>query len=80
MHDLMVLGDDISSYVAAAVGIKVGLKTIHITDNSLKSLSRNDIFFIAGTTPITGFGDGEIPNYLLKELNIELEDILSPLK
>ncbi len=80
MHDLMVLGDDISSYVAAAVGIKVGLKTIHITDNSLKSLSRNDIFFIAGTTPITGFGDGEIANYLLKELNIELEDILSPLK
>ncbi len=56
MHDLMVLGDDISSYVAAAVGIKVGLKTIHITDNSLKSLSRNDIFYRQGLHQLPDLG------------------------
>lgn len=56
MHDLMVLGDDISSYVAAAVGIKVGLKTIHITDNSLKSLSRNDIFLSPGPHQLPDLG------------------------
>ncbi len=56
MHDLMVLGDDISSYVAAVVGIKVGLKTIHITDNSLKSLSRNDIFYRQGLHQLPDLG------------------------
>jgi len=79
MHDLMVIGDDVSSYIAAAVGAKFGLNTVHIAEHNFKDMFLNDIFFNADVFPITGFGEGQSVNSVLKELGIELENILSPL-
>jgi len=73
MHDLVVIGDDLSSYIAAAVGVKFGLKTLHIVEHSLKEMSLSDIFFNADPSPVTGFGDGQSVISLFKELGIKIE-------
>lgn len=72
MHDLMIIGDDLSSYIAAAVGIKFGLNTVHLTEHNLKEMSINDIFFNADPSPVTGFGDAQSAISLFNELGIKI--------
>ncbi len=73
MHDLMVIGDDLSSYIAAAVAVKFGLNTVHLTEHNLKEISINDIFFNADPSPITGFGDSQSAISLFNELGINID-------
>ncbi|HPD55628.1 MAG TPA: hypothetical protein P5294_00635 [Smithellaceae bacterium] len=72
MHDLIIIGDDLSSYVAAAVGIKFGLNTVHLTEHNLKEMSINDIYFNADSSPITGFGEDQSAISLFNELGIKI--------
>jgi phytoene dehydrogenase-like protein len=78
MHDLIVIGDDISSYIAAAVAVKYGLDTVHIAQHKLEEMSIDGIYFNADPSVITELGKGQTASALLKELKIDAEDTLYP--
>ncbi|HDS05431.1 MAG TPA: hypothetical protein ENN95_00145, partial [Deltaproteobacteria bacterium] len=78
MHDLIVIGDDISAYVAASVAVKYGLDTVHIARHNLEEMSIDGIYFNADPSVITELGKGQSASALLKELKIDAEDILFP--
>lgn len=79
MHDLIVIGDDISSYIAASVAVKYGLDTVHIAQHKLEEMSIDGIYFNADPSVVTELGKGQSANALLKELKIDAEDTLYPL-
>ena len=78
MHDLIVIGDDISSYAAASVAVKYGLDTVHIARHNLEEMSIEGIYFNADPSVVTELGKGQSASALLKELKIDAEDILFP--
>jgi phytoene dehydrogenase-like protein len=74
MYDLIVIGDDLSSYVAAAVATGCGLNTALLTevDNS-GTYSDGDFSFNFDPTPLSGFGNNQLCFSLLDALNIPLD-------
>src|SRR4030043_991885 len=75
MYDLIVIGDDISSYIASTVASHYGLNTAHISKHNIESAySAGDYFFNLDPAPMTGFGINQTGHSLLSELNISLTD------
>lgn len=73
MYDLIVIGDDLSSYVAAAMACQQNVKTLLISENALGGLKLiGDFVFNLDPTPITGLGQNEQGWRVLKELGIEI--------
>ena len=75
MYDLIVIGDDFSSYIAAAVASHYGLSTVHIAqnDSSVKNTIGGYAFNIDSTL-LTGFAANQIGLSLFTELNIPLTE------
>jgi len=72
MYDLIVIGDDLSSHVAAAVATRYGLSTALIAENGLGDTAIiGDYVFNLDTMPITGIGSNQTILSLLAELDIE---------
>ncbi len=71
MYDLIVIGDDLSSYIAAAVASHYGLSTLHIAQNDSSVKNTIDGYALnIDPTPLTGFGVNQTGFSLLAELNI----------
>jgi hypothetical protein len=73
MYDLIVIGDDISSYITSAVASHYGLNTAHIAKHNIESTySLSDYFLNLDPMPLTGFGLNQTGYSLFSELNIPL--------
>jgi phytoene dehydrogenase-like protein len=71
MYDLIVIGDDLSSHVAAAVAARYGLSTALIAESGLgDTFIIGDFVFNVDTTPIAGLGTNQTLLSLLAELDI----------
>ncbi len=71
MYDLIVIGDDLSSHVAAAYASQNGLHTLLIAEGGLGGLYLLDDFvFNIDPTPLTGLGPEQLGISTLAELGI----------
>jgi len=71
MYDLIVIGDDLSSHVAAAVAARYGLSTALIAESGLgDTFIIGNFVFNIDPTPITGMGTNQTLLSLLAELDI----------
>jgi len=78
MYGLIVIGDDLSSHVAAAVSSGNGMKTVLLSENGIGSACFvGDLTFNTDTAPLTGFGENQVCSSLLTKLGISLEANLS---
>lgn len=80
MYDLIVIGDDLSSHIAAAVASSKGIKTALISENGLAgSCVIGDLVFDIDMTPFSGLRENQILFSLLKDLGISPEiNLLNP--
>jgi len=80
MYDLIVIGDDLSSHIAAAVASSKGIKTALISENGIaSSCVIGDLVFNTDMTPLSGLGENQIFFSLLKDLNISPDiNLLNP--
>ena len=71
MYDLIVIGDDLSSHVAAAYASQNGLQALLIAEGGLGGLYLLDDFvFNIDSTPLTGLGPEQLGLSVLAELGI----------
>jgi phytoene dehydrogenase-like protein len=71
MHDLIVVGDDLSSHVAAAIAAGYGLDTALVAPSGTGGIYLlEDIAFNIDPTPLSGFGSAQAFLTLLAELDI----------
>ena len=72
MYDLIVIGDDLSSHVAAAVSSRNGINTALLSESKIgEEVSLNgDSVFNIDPTPLTGFGENQTCRSLLDQLDI----------
>jgi phytoene dehydrogenase-like protein len=71
MYDLIVIGDDLSSHVAAAVAARYGLSTALIAESALgDTFIVGDFVFNIDPTPINGMGTNQSLLSLLAGLDI----------
>lgn len=77
MYGLIVIGDDLSSHVAAAVASGKGIKTALLAENGMGDVCFiGDLAFNIDTTPLMGFGDNQNCLSALARLDIPVERIL----
>jgi phytoene dehydrogenase-like protein len=75
MYDLIVIGDDLASHVAAAYAGHNGLSTLLIAESGLGGLQLiGDFVFNIDPAPLTGLGPGEAGGRLLAEMDIALPE------
>ncbi|NLN38555.1 MAG: hypothetical protein GX155_03070 [Smithella sp.] len=81
MYDLIVIGDDLSSHVAAAAAGRHGLTTLLVAEAGTGGLKvAGDFVFNVDPAPATGLGPGQTAGNILAELGISLpEDHADPL-
>jgi phytoene dehydrogenase-like protein len=73
MHDLIVIGDDLSSHVAAALAARYGLDTVLVAERGTGGICVfEDFVFNIDPTPLSGFGVNQTCLKLLAELDIPL--------
>jgi len=72
MYGLIVIGDDLSSHVAAAVASRHGINTALLSESEIgEEISvAGDFVFNIDYTPVTGLGTGQTIFSLLAELDI----------
>jgi phytoene dehydrogenase-like protein len=71
MHDLIVIGDDLSSHVAAAVAAGYGFDTVLVAEHGAGgNCLLGDFIFNIDPTPLSGFGANQTCLALLAELDI----------
>lgn len=71
IYDVIVIGDDLSSYVAAAESAAGGMKTALLSETGMEDTAViGDVSFHIDPTPLSGFVFSEAGNLLLKKLNI----------
>jgi phytoene dehydrogenase-like protein len=81
MYDLIVIGDDIASYVAAAVASSNGINTALLSESGVgeEIFLNNDLVFNVDPTPMTGFGENQAGGSLLEKIDIFMEsNLLNP--
>ena len=80
MYGLIVIGDDLSSHIAAAIASSKGIKTALIAENGMAgSCVIGDLAFNTDTTPFAGLGENQNFSSLLKDMGILPEtSLLNP--
>lgn len=83
MYDLIVIGDDLSSHIAAAVASRQNIKTVLLAESGLGEICTIGGFtFNIDPLPLTGFGENQICQSILTKLGIlpieEQGDLLNP--
>ena len=77
MYGLIVIGDDLSSHVAAAVACSYGIKTALLSESGMGDVCFiGDLAFNGDHTPLTGFGENQIGLSLLTALGVSPENVL----
>lgn len=82
MFDVIVIGSDLSSLIAALLAARYGRKVLLVSECGLDDcLARSGYTFNIDPLPWSGFGTGQIFSKLLSELNIPLPETsrVSPL-
>jgi phytoene dehydrogenase-like protein len=75
MYDVIVIGSDLSSLIAALLSARYGRKTLLLDECGLgECLTVSDYTFNIDPLPWSGFGNGQMFTKLLSELNIPLPD------
>lgn len=75
MYDVIVIGDDLSSHVAAATACRHGLKTLLIAETGTGGLKvLDDFVFNIDPVPATGLGADQPAGKILTELGIPLPE------
>ncbi|MCL2669988.1 MAG: hypothetical protein FWE89_04820, partial [Syntrophaceae bacterium] len=75
MYDLIIIGQDISTAVAALAAARRGLKTILIREEASQTCLREGGYaFPADTSPITGLGLGQPLEELFAEWDLSLAE------
>ena len=75
MYDVIVIGSDLSSFIAALLSARYGRKTLLLSECALgDSLTFSGYTFNIDPFPWSGFGAGQIFTKLYSELNIPLPD------
>ena len=75
MYDVIVIGSDLSSFIAALLSARYGRKTLLLSECALgDSLTFSGYTFNIDPFPWSGFGAGQIFTKLFSELNIPLPD------
>jgi len=75
MYDVIVIGSDLSSFIAALLSARYGRKTLLLSECALgDSLTLSGYTFNIDPFPWSGFGTGQIFTKLFSELNIPLPD------
>ena len=75
MYDLIVIGDDLASHVAAATACQNGINTLLIAEKGLGGLKLiGDFIFNLDPAPLTGLRPDQHGRVILKELGIDLPD------
>ena len=72
MYDLIVIGDDLSSHVAAAIASRHGINTAMLAESDIGEEVRlgDDFIFNIDPTPVTGLGTNQTLLSLLDDLDI----------
>ena len=79
MHDVIVIGRDLSSLIAALASARHGRKTILINEGKLETEYREAGYvFPIDPTPLSGFGEGQTIDRLIKELQLTSDTIPLP--
>ena len=75
MYDVIVIGSDLSSLIAALLAARYGRKTVLVSESGLEDgLARSGYLFNVDPFPWSGFGPGQVFSRLLSELNIPLPE------
>ncbi len=75
VYDLLVLGDDLASHVAAAYASRNGLKTLLVAPDGLGGVQLiGDFVFHLDPAPMTGLGPGQPGFSVLAELGVEIPE------
>ena len=75
VYDLLVLGDDLASHVAAACASRNGLKTLLVAPGGLGGLQLiGDFVFHLDPAPMTGLAPGQPGFSVLAELGVEIPE------
>ncbi|OHE31092.1 MAG: hypothetical protein A3J94_07010 [Syntrophus sp. RIFOXYC2_FULL_54_9] len=76
MYDTIIIGRDLSSLIAALASSRHGLKTVLITEGDHEAEHRDAGYaFPIDPTPLSGFGEDQTVLHLLKELQLEPDDV-----
>ena len=81
MYDLIIIGNDLSSHVAAAVASSYGINTVLLSESGIgeEICISGDLVFNVDPTPMTGFGANQTGISLLEKLDISIEsNLLNP--
>ena len=79
MYDVIVIGRDLSSLIAALVSARYGLKTILVNEGKLEMEHREAGYvFPIDPTPLSGFGESQTIDFLVKELRLMPDTIPLP--
>jgi hypothetical protein len=83
MYDLIVIGDDLSSHIAAAVASRQNIKTVLLAESGLgETCTIGGFVFNLDSTPLAGFSENQICHSVLTKLGIlpieEQGDLLNP--
>ena len=82
MFDVIVIGSDLSSLIAALLASRYGRKVLLLAESGLDDgLARSGYTFNVDPFPWSGFGVGQVFSRLLSEVNIPLPETsrVSPL-
>jgi phytoene dehydrogenase-like protein len=75
MYDVIIIGRDLSSLIAALVSSRHGLKTVLINEGDQEAEHREAGYaFPIDPTPLSGFGEDQTVPHLLKELQLEPDE------
>ena len=79
MYDVIVIGRDLSSLIAALASARHGRKTILVNEGKLETEYREAGYvFPIDPTPLSGFGEGQTIDRLVKELQLTSDTIPLP--
>src|SRR5659263_44739 len=79
MYDVIVIGRDLSSLIAALASARYGLKTILVNEGKLEMEHREAGYaFPIDPTPLSGFGEDQTVGRLIKELRLMQDTVPQP--
>jgi len=80
MYDVVVVGRDLSSLIAALASARSGRKTVLVNEGKLQIEHRESGYvFPMDPTPFWGFGEGQIINRLIEDLKLTQDSLPPPL-
>ena len=79
MYDVIVIGRDLSSLIAALASTRYGLRTVLVNEGKLETEHREGGYaFPIDPMPFSGFGEDHTVGRLIKELRLKPDEVPLP--